>query len=158
MFLCMFTLPCGSHHENFTPLHSSSPKLQHAKAWCEACDVCVKSFIVDEGVLIKIESSKKWRTKSRHLERPGLNHICVQLGPTPPSLLGLLPAPAWELFLVGNQCDNTWLNDQALNGLSDRVLSHWFPTRKSSHAGAGRKTRQWRRHGRGGVQLNTYVI
>ena len=23
------------------------------------------------------------------------------------------------------------------NGLSDRVLSHWFPTGKSSHAGAG---------------------
>ena len=22
-----------------------------------------------------------------------------------------------------------------LNGLSDRVLSHWFPTGKSSHAG-----------------------
>ena len=24
------------------------------------------------------------------------------------------------------------------NGLSGRVLSHWFPTRKSSHASAGR--------------------
>ena len=29
----------------------------------------------------------------------GLDHICIRLGPTPPSL----PTPAWELFLVGNQ-------------------------------------------------------
>ena len=27
-----------------------------------------------------------------------------------------------------------------LNDLSDQVLSHWFPTRKSSHAGVGWKT------------------
>ena len=27
---------------------------------------------------------------------------------------------------------------QELDGLSDRVLSHWFPIEKSSHAGAGR--------------------
>jgi hypothetical protein len=27
-----------------------------------------------------------------------------------------------------------------LNGLSDRVLSHWFPTKKNSHAGADKKT------------------
>ena len=33
-----------------------------------------------------------------------------------------------------------------LDGLSDQVLSHWFPTGKSSHAGAGstiRKPRFW---------------
>ena len=26
-----------------------------------------------------------------------------------------------------------------LNDLSDHVLSHWFPMRKSSHAGAGKE-------------------
>jgi len=26
-----------------------------------------------------------------------------------------------------------------LNGLSDQVSSHWYPTRKSSHAGASRE-------------------
>ena len=33
-----------------------------------------------------------------------------------------------------------------LNDLSDRVLSHWFPPRKSSHAGAGegRGPLEWR--------------
>ena len=84
-----------------------------------------------------------------------------------------LPAPAWELFPVENQRDNTrslkslsffgmWRNsiNQLGNNESDvnlnicnldRVLSHWFPTRKGSHAGAGRKTRQRRRHGRGGA-------
>ena len=35
-----------------------------------------------------------------------------------------------------------------LNGLSDRVLSHWFSMWKSSHASVGRKTGQWRRRGR----------
>ena len=29
--------------------------------------------------------------------------------------------------------------------------SYWFPTRKRSHTIAGRKTRQWRRHGRDGA-------
>ena len=29
-----------------------------------------------------------------------------------------------------------------LNGLSDWVLSHWFPTGKSSHTCEGRKTEQ----------------
>jgi hypothetical protein len=61
MFLCIFTLPCDSHHENFTPLHSSRTKLQRAKAWCEAWDICVKSFIVDEGILIKPKSLKKMK-------------------------------------------------------------------------------------------------
>ena len=31
----------------------------------------------------------------------------------------------------------------------DQVSSHWFPTRKGSHACAGWKTGLWRRHGRG---------
>ena len=37
-----------------------------------------------------------------------------------------------------------------LNGLSHRVLSHWFLTVKSSHASAGKKIGQWRKRGRGG--------
>ena len=45
-----------------------------------------------------------------------------------------------------------------LNGLSDHVLSHWFPMEKSSHTGVGRKTEQWRRCGRGGAQPNEDVI
>ena len=28
-----------------------------------------------------------------------------------------------------------------LSGLTDRILSHWFPTGKSSHVGAGGKTK-----------------
>ena len=41
-----------------------------------------------------------------------------------------------------------------LNDFSDRVLSHWFPPRKSSHVGAGRNedravTEAW--EGRGGA-------
>ena len=50
------------------------------------------------------------------------------------------------------------LSDWVLNGSTDRVLSHWFPTRKSSHAGACRKTGQWRRCERGGAQSNEDVI
>ena len=45
-----------------------------------------------------------------------------------------------------------------LKNLSDRVLSHWFPMGKSSNAGAGRKTGQRRRCGKGGAQLNEDVI
>ena len=45
-----------------------------------------------------------------------------------------------------------------LSVLSDRVLSHSFPTRKSSHAGAGRKIGQWKRRGRGMAHLNVDVI
>ena len=82
-----------------------------------------------------------------------------------------LPAPAWELYLIGNQCDNTqsklqtfkltslsstWVNSNIYN--FDRVLSHWFPIRKRSHPGAGRKIRQWRSRGKGGAQLNTNTI
>ena len=40
-----------------------------------------------------------------------------------------------------------------LDGLSDHVLSHWFPMRKSFHACAGKKIGQWRR-GRAKAQLN----
>ena len=116
---------------------------------------------------------------------PGLlDHIIIRLGPTPPMLLSFtvwssLLAHAWELFLVGNQCDNThslkpfgsfgmWKNsikslgnnesDVNLNICNiDRVLSHWFPTRRSTHASASRKTGQWRRRGRGGAQPNEDV-
>ena len=115
---------------------------------------------------------------------PRLDHIFIQLGPappTPPSLPSLPPTLAWELFPAGNQCDNTrslkplkaplacegTLSSKLGNNESDvtlnicnfdRVLSHWFPTRKSFHTNAGRKTGQWRRHGRDGVQLNEDVI
>ena len=44
---------------------------------------------------------------------------------------------------------------KVLNGLSDRVLSHWFPTGKSSHAYVDRKTG---RRGRGGAQPNENMI
>ena len=46
----------------------------------------------------------------------------------------------WSSFTCQNE----------LNDLSDRVLSHWFPTRKSSHAGADRKTGHWRKRERVG--------
>ena len=39
-----------------------------------------------------------------------------------------------------------------LNRLSDHVLSYWFPTGKSSHAGAGRKTKYSSEGGMGGVR------
>ena len=45
-----------------------------------------------------------------------------------------------------------------LNDLSDHVLSHWFPTWKNSYAGVGRKTKQWKKCGRGGAQPIEYVI
>ena len=41
-----------------------------------------------------------------------------------------------------------------LNGLSDRVSSHRFPTGKSSHASVGKKIGQWRRSGRGTARPN----
>ena len=36
-----------------------------------------------------------------------------------------------------------------------QVLSHWFPTRRFSHACVGRKTGHWRRRGKGNAQLMT---
>ena len=45
-----------------------------------------------------------------------------------------------------------------LVSFSDQVLSHWFPTGKSSHASVGKKIGRWRRRGRGGPQPNTNVI
>ena len=76
--------------------------------------------------------------------------------------LVFLPAPAWELFLVGSQCDNTrsfksrssvgmWRDsinelgnnesDVNLNICNfDRVLWHWFLMRRSLHAGVGKNT------------------
>ena len=84
-----------------------------------------------------------------------------------PSLPRLLHCPvflhalAWELFLAGNQRSywllkplrslGTWRNsiNQLGNNEIDvnlnickfhRILSHWFPTRKSSHASTDKKT------------------
>ena len=87
-----------------------------------------------------------------------------------------MSAPTWELFLVGNQCDNTrplkllssfniWRNfisqignndsDVNLNiSNSDHVLSYWFSRRRSSHTCANMKTRQRKRLGRGGTGPN----
>ena len=45
-----------------------------------------------------------------------------------------------------------------LNGLSDQVLSHWFSTGKSSLTSASRKTRQWKRRGRGGPTEHKYDL
>jgi hypothetical protein len=62
----------------------------------------VNSSIMDDEALAKKQVLNKIG--------PGLDRISIQLGlapPTPPSLPSILPAPAWELFLVGNQCDNT---------------------------------------------------
>ena len=114
---------------------------------------------------------------------PGLNHICVRLCPALSHLLHnlvFLLTPVWELFAVGNNvtipdrlshetpltCEETSSNKLEHNESNvnlnicnfDQVLSHWFQTRKSSHTGAGRKAGQWRRHGRGGTQLNIDVI
>ena len=115
--------------------------------------------------------------------RLGLDHIFIRLGPTLQRLLHypvFLPAPTWELFPIGNQYDNTqsklqifklsslslfssWLMEflhmpKELNGSNGWVLSHWLPTRKSSHAGACKKTRRWRRRGRDRNQLNEDVV
>ena len=86
---------------------------------------------------------------------PRLNHICVRLGPilpTPLSLPGLLARP----------CVGTLENDESDVNLNicnfDRVLSHWFPMRRSSHAGAGRKTGHRKRRGKGGAQPSINVI
>ena len=45
-----------------------------------------------------------------------------------------------------------------LGDLSDRVRSHWFPKGKSSHAGAGRKTRRRMKRDRGETQSNEDVV
>jgi hypothetical protein len=44
------------------------------------------------------------------------------------------------------------------NGLSDHKLSHWFPTKRSSHVGAGRKTKHRKQRGRGGAQPNEDAV
>jgi hypothetical protein len=46
-------------------------------------------------------------------------------------------------FMIPTLIDGVLHMPKELNGFSDRVLSHWFPTRKSSHVGAGRKIMQW---------------
>ena len=43
--------------------------------------------------------------------------------------LSLFPSQVMEFLHVPKE----------LNGLSDHVLTHWFPTGKSFHTGAGRK-------------------
>jgi hypothetical protein len=44
-----------------------------------------------------------------------------------------------------------------LNASSHRVLSHWFPTRKSSHACLGKKTGHQKEAWMGAAQPNTIV-
>ena len=68
------------------------------------------------------------------LGRLGLVHIFIQLGPTPPtppSLPGLPHAPCqllWHGMLYQDICNFDVI-----------LLSHWFSTKKSSHASAGRE-------------------
>ena len=151
----MWTSPyVGTHF-----LHVPSPSLRtHFRNDLWDCDLFI---------LIMSSVRRKYVT----FMCPGLDHIFIQLGPAPPlpRLLHcsvFLPTPAWELFLVGNQCDNTRSKLQILkltplslfprqlmkflhmskklNDLSDHVLSHWFPMRKSSQACAGWK-KAWER-------------
>ena len=108
------------------------------------------------------------------------SHLC-SMGPALPHLLHclvFLPAPAWELFLVGNQCDDTrslkpniqvgitFISPKLIDGVpshvkgawSYQVSSHRFPTRKSPCACEGRKTMQWKSRGRSEAKPNTNVI
>ena len=114
---------------------------------------------------------------------PRLDHIFIRLGPAPPmplSVPGLLAhicmgtLPRWEPMwqcsiaqaikflwhvkelhqLIGNNESDANFNSCNF----DRVLLHWFPMRRSTHAGAGRKTEQWKRCGRDGPQPNEDVI
>ena len=70
--------------------------------------------------------------------------------------LSLFPSQLMEFHHMPKELDD--FNDRAFNDLSDRVLSYWFPTRKSSQAGACRKTRHEKKHERGGTQPNEDVI
>jgi hypothetical protein len=73
-----------------------------------------------------------------------------------PSFSSLLPC---QLQFCNRMCFCNWHNNHHSCWSScDGVLSHWFPMRKSSHVGVGRKTMQWRRHGRNMAQLNEDVI
>ena len=95
-------------------------------------------------------------TRTRCDYHPRLNHIYVRLGPappTPPSLhsllantyVGTLPhwEPMWQYpvkitniqvditFIIPKLIDGVNHMPKELNGLSDRVLSRWFPIGKS---------------------------
>ena len=61
-----------------------------------------------------------------------------------------------EIFHMPKELDD--LSNRVFNGLSNRVLSHWFPTGKNSHACVNKKIGKWRRCGRDGVQPNEDVI
>jgi hypothetical protein len=50
--------------------------------------------------------------------------------------------PSWLMELLHMPKKLNCLSDWALNGLIDRVLSHWFPTGQSSHTCADRKSRE----------------
>jgi hypothetical protein len=56
--------------------------------------------------------------------------------------LSLFPSKLMDFFHMPKKLNG--LSDQGLNGLSDRVLSHWFPMEKKSHASPDK---QWRRRG-----------
>ena len=94
-------------------------------------------------------------------------HFRLGWAPPLPCLLHnqvALLAHVWELFLIGNQCDNTrselqmfklaslslcpsyWMEllhmPKELTGVSDWVLPRWCPTGKRIYTGAGRKIEQ----------------
>ena len=98
---------------------------------------------------------------------PGIDHICVWMGPAPltlPSMHGLLvntcawTLPHWEpmwqypvkiiniqvdiIFIIPKLIDKFLHMPKKLNGLRDWVLSHWFPTgptgKSSTHMRARR--------------------
>ena len=111
--------------------------------------------------------------RSSFLPCPRLDHIFIQLGPTPPTPFSLrsLPArtcvgtpPRWEpmwqypVKITNIQVDITFIINKLIDGvpshargdLSDRVLSHWFP-HKCTHevwalkeAWDGRGPTEWR--------------
>ena len=105
-------------------------------------------------------------------------HSLGSTPPTPPSLPDLLARTCVGLFLMWNQCDNTqsklqiikltplslfpsWLMEflhmpKELNGLSDHVLSHWFPKEKNSHACACWKTGNEEVGGAGPMQMRIW--
>ena len=65
-------------------------------------------------ILSDLHHSTSVRVKdTQSVDGPRLDHIFIWMGPVPPTppLPGLshalCPQPAWELFFVGNQCDNS---------------------------------------------------
>ena len=113
------------------------------------------------------------------IDHPGLDHIFIRLGPAPPTPPSLSSLPTCTCVGTLPRWEPMWFNTWALKSLTplssfgmwrntinslgnyesdvnlnirnfDRVLSHWFPTRKSSHTSVDRMTGQWKRRGKDG--------